>query len=361
MRRDLRHPDISGIFSTLSTYRRWLAIEQAAASAGGFDDTAWMIGELDIDGEFVRLVEAVDAPTRVAAFVMALESELERRFIEDDIRENARFVHFGLSEQNVIDTDLAIACQKVTEVIHGGARQLIHSLDNTVDTLRGVTRMGYDTFREVYPVPTAQFVRAFRDEIVRTSNRLQSAADEIPGSFAGPMGDHPFIDPMELAPVMSRLGRGLDWDASTTRIVQRDRLVVWVQSMMNYAASLEKLARWLADEQIRCQVEADTQTLSLVADSAVKARMYARDVVDVSTQSNGEMINRVEAEFIPLLSDRTALASLDMRQLVPDLTFVARGAHSTHPSAFHEMHRRIMATPDLSRRTQEARIEEERR
>ncbi len=194
-----------------------------------------------------RGVEAI----RAATFTVEAVNERERTTDHDvaafvDVLsatagEAGRWIHFGLTSSDVLDTALALQLQAAGEVILPGARALVQALANRareqVDTLCVGRTHGVHAEPTTFGVKLAGF--AF--EAHRNTQRLRRAFEQVAvGAISGAVGTYAATSPEFERRVLDRLG--LTREDVSTQVVARDRHAELLQAIALAGAGLERLA-----------------------------------------------------------------------------------------------------------------------
>ena len=182
-------------------------------------------------------VEAVDERERttdhdVAAFVDVLSA---------GAGEAGRWIHFGLTSSDVLDTALALQLKAAGEAIVPGAQALVQALANRarehVDTLCVGRTHGVHAEPTTFGVKLAGF--AF--EAHRNALRLQAAFEQVAvGAISGAVGTYAATSPEFERRVLERLG--LAREDVSTQVVARDRHAELMQAIALAGAGIERLA-----------------------------------------------------------------------------------------------------------------------
>jgi adenylosuccinate lyase len=182
-------------------------------------------------------VEAVNERERttdhdVAAFVDVLSASAG---------EAGRWIHFGLTSSDVLDTALALQLRAAGEVIVPGAQALVQALANRareqVDTLCVGRTHGVHAEPTTFGVKLAGF--AF--EAHRNALRLRRAFEQASvGAISGAVGTYAATSPEFEQRVLERLG--LTREDVSTQVVARDRHAELLQAIALAGAGIERLA-----------------------------------------------------------------------------------------------------------------------
>jgi adenylosuccinate lyase len=182
-------------------------------------------------------VEAIDERERVtdhdtAAFVDVLS---------DSAGPAGRWIHYGLTSSDVLDTGLALQIKHVAGLLLPDARALTEALAararEHVDTLCVGRTHGIHAEPTTFGIKLAGF--AF--EADRNFNRLQRAFEQAAvGAVSGAVGTYSANSPQFEARVLGRLG--LEREPVSTQVVARDRHAELLESIALAGAGLERLA-----------------------------------------------------------------------------------------------------------------------
>jgi adenylosuccinate lyase len=206
----------------------------------------------------VAACEEMDGPTaadleaiRSATFTVAAIDERERvtdhdtaAFV-DVLSESAgpagRWIHYGLTSSDVLDTGLALQIKHVAGLVLPDARALVEALAararEHVDTLCVGRTHGIHAEPTTFGIKLAGF--AF--EADRNCVRLQRAFDQAAvGAVSGAVGTYSATSPDFEARVLTRLG--LEREPVSTQVVARDRHAELLESIALAGAGLERLA-----------------------------------------------------------------------------------------------------------------------
>jgi adenylosuccinate lyase len=224
---------IGAVWTDAARMEAWRQVEVAACEE--------MAGPTASDLEAIRAatftVEAVQEREKVtdhdvAAFVDVLSASAGPA---------GRWIHFGLTSSDVLDTALALQLRAAGEIVLAGARALVAALvaraREHVDTVCAGRTHGVQAEPTTFGVKLAGF--AF--EAHRNAERLREAfAQAAFGALSGAVGTYAATDPAFEARVLARLG--LEREPVSTQVVPRDRHAALLQAIALAGAGLERLA-----------------------------------------------------------------------------------------------------------------------
>jgi adenylosuccinate lyase len=231
------HPEMGRIWSDQHRYETWLLVETAAADAmadAGIvpPDAARQIRER---GAFdIARIEEIERTTQhdVIAFTTA---------VGEHVGPSARWLHFGLTSSDVIDTAQALQMQRACDVIVGGLNGLSRAIRDRALEHRSTPMIGRTHGVHAEPTTFGLKLLLWYAEIDRNIERVRRARSVISvGKLSGAVGTFAHIAPDIEADVCRRLG--LEPAPVASQVIQRDRHAELLAMLAITAASLEKFA-----------------------------------------------------------------------------------------------------------------------
>ena len=235
-------PAMGRIFSEQNKFDQWLAVELAAAEALAES------GEVPAD--------AARALRAHAAFDIARIDEIERETRHDVIAFTtavaekmaaageagaSRWLHYGLTSNDVVDTAQALMLKQASELLVTGARALADILKRRAYEFKDTVQIGRTHGIHAEPITFGLKLALWYDEIVRGTRRLEAAAEDLRvGKISGAVGTFGHIGPEAEERICTRLG--LKPAAISSQVIARDRHAAWVSSLALITATLEKIA-----------------------------------------------------------------------------------------------------------------------
>jgi adenylosuccinate lyase len=226
-------PQLGAIWTDEARMEAWRRVEVAACEE--------MEGPTASDLEAIRAarftVQAVAERERVtdhdvAAFVDVLAA---------DAGPAGRWIHFGLTSSDVIDTALALQLQAAGEIVVAGARELVEALAARAREHVDTVCVGRTHGVHAEPTTFGLKLAGFAFEAHRNAQRLERAfAQASVGAVSGAVGTYAATSPGFEERVLARLG--LAREPVSTQVVPRDRHAELVQAIALAAAGLERFA-----------------------------------------------------------------------------------------------------------------------
>jgi adenylosuccinate lyase len=225
------------IWSAQRKFECWLEVELAATEA-------WA-------EEGVVPREAAEAARAKAAFTVEAVNEREKvtdhdvaAFVDvvaESVGEHGRWIHYGLTSSDVLDTALALQLREVGEVVLAGARAYRDALIGRALEHRETLCVGRTHGVHAEPTTFGLRLAGFAFEADRNLARLTDAFEQLSfGKLSGAVGTYASIPPAVEARVMERLG--LQREDVATQVIPRDRHAVLTSRVAIAGAGLERFA-----------------------------------------------------------------------------------------------------------------------
>jgi adenylosuccinate lyase len=230
-------PEMALVWSEKRKLEAWLQVEVAAAEALAGqgvippDDLAAIRQASAPDPAAVREREQVTNHD-VAAFVDVVSSS---------VGEAGRWIHYGLTSSDVLDTALALQLREAGRELLSGAEALTSVLARRAREFADVLCMGRTHGVHAEPTTFGLKLAGFAWESRRAAERLQRAfaAAEV-GKLSGAVGTYSALDPEVEEAALARLG--LRREEVATQVVPRDRHAEVLVAIALAGASMERLA-----------------------------------------------------------------------------------------------------------------------
>ena len=237
MIRRYTHPDMGRVWSEQRRFDTWLRVEVAAAEAMAEAGIVPAEAACDIRekaGFDVARIDEIEQTTQhdLIAFTTA---------VAERVGDSARWLHFGLTSSDVIDTALALqmreACQLVLAQIDG----LAGAVRRRAEEHRHTPMIGRTHGVHAEPMTFGLKLALWYAELRRGRARVGHACETVSvGKISGAVGTFAHLDPSIEARICAKLG--LAPAPVSSQIVQRDRHAELMCALAIVAASLEKFA-----------------------------------------------------------------------------------------------------------------------
>ncbi len=181
----------------------------------------------------------------LAAFVDAVGERLDE--------EGRRWLHYGLTSSDVIDTALALQIREAGGMILGGIDRALEAVVRRADEHRSTLQIGRTHGVHAEPTTFGLKLAGWAFELDRGRRRVSRALEELRvGKLSGAVGTYAATDPELERIACERLG--LEPAPVSTQILQRDRHAELLAALAVLASSLDKFAleiRHLARTEVR--------------------------------------------------------------------------------------------------------------
>ncbi len=231
------HPEMGAIWSEQRRYETWLAVELAAtdAMADAGLVPAEAARELRANATFdVQRIEEIERTTQhdVIAFTTA---------VAEKVGPAARWLHFGLTSSDVVDTAQALQMREACALIVKDIAGLMEAVRLRAEEHRRTPMIGRTHGVHAEPMTFGVKLALWYAELQRDLDRVIRARDIVSvGKLSGAVGTFAHLDPDIEARVCQRLG--LEPAPVASQVIQRDRHAELLSALAITAASLEKFA-----------------------------------------------------------------------------------------------------------------------
>ncbi len=235
-------PEMGRIWSEESKFRAWLEVELATAEA--LAET----GEVPEDA--ARLLR------KHAGFQVARIQEIEREVRHDVIAfttavsesmaaaghaEASRWLHYGLTSNDVVDTAQALQVREASGIILKGINKLAASLKTRAFEFKDAVQIGRTHGMHAEPITFGLKLALWYDEVRRNLERFTAVAEEMrTGKISGAVGTFGHIGPEAEERICRRVG--LRAAPIASQVISRDRHANYVAALALIAAALEKIS-----------------------------------------------------------------------------------------------------------------------
>jgi adenylosuccinate lyase len=231
------HPEMGRIWSEQRKYETWLQVEIAAAEAMAREGIVPQDAARDIRerGRFdVGRIEAIEQTTQhdVIAFTTA---------VAEHIGPSARWLHFGLTSSDVIDTAQALQMREACDLILRGIEGLMRAVQTRAEEHRRTPMIGRTHGVHAEPMTFGLKLALWYAELGRDLVRMRRAHDVVAvGKLSGAVGTFAHLPPSIEAEVCRSLG--LQPALVASQVIQRDRHAELLSAIAVTGSSLEKFA-----------------------------------------------------------------------------------------------------------------------
>jgi adenylosuccinate lyase len=231
-------PEMRELFSEQHKLDLWLRIEllavQARHAAGEVPDEDWERirgGTASVDGARAHEIEQ-ESQHDVIAFL---------RSVTERLGPEGRWVHFGLTSSDVLDTATAVILRNATAFVEAELAGLAELLGRMAVEHRSTPMVGRSHGIHAEPITFGFKAAGWLAEVQRDQARLARAREGIAvGKISGAVGTHAHVSAEVEAFVCRSLGLGVD--PASTQVVSRDRHAELLTALAILGGTLERIA-----------------------------------------------------------------------------------------------------------------------
>jgi len=230
-------PEIKQIWTDDERFSIWLEIELAACEAQN------KLGVINDDALQNILSKAQFETGRI----LEIEAEVKHDVIAfltnvaEYVGPDARFIHYGLTSSDVLDTALAVQMVRAGEKIKDVLIQLKEIIGRRAIEFKDTVTIGRTHGIHAEPTTFGLKLAVWYDELNRQLERLDQAIDSVRvGQISGAVGTYDHLDPEVEAYVCKKLG--LKAANISTQILQRDRHAHFMTTLALIGGTIEKMA-----------------------------------------------------------------------------------------------------------------------
>ncbi|UOQ44092.1 adenylosuccinate lyase [Halobacillus salinarum] len=310
-------PEMGAIWTEENRYRAWLEVELLACEAWS---ELGVIPKEDVEklrekaGFDIERIHEIEAETRhdVVAFTRA---------VSETVGEERKWVHYGLTSTDVVDTALSYQLKQANIIIREDLVRFISILADKAREHKHTVMMGRTHGVHAEPTTFGLKMALYYEEMKRNLERFDLAVQHIGvGKLSGAVGTYANIDPYVEQYVCEQLG--LEAAPVSTQTLQRDRHAHYVSTLALIAASIEKMAveiRGLQKTETR-----EVEEFFAKGQKGSSAMPHKRNPIGSENMTGmarvlrGEMLTAFEN--VPLWHERDISHSSAERVILPDAT-----------------------------------------
>ncbi len=235
-------PEMVAIWSPENKYHIWFEIEAHAADA---------MAELGIIPKDAAATVWKKAPKKFDEAAIARIDEIERvtkhdviaflTYVAEQVGDEARFLHQGMTSSDVLDTCLNVQLAKASDLLIEGMEKVLAALKTRAYETKDLLCMGRSHGIHAEPVTIGLKFARFYAEFERNLQRLKAArADVATCAISGAVGTFANIPPQVEAHVAAKLGLAVE--PVSTQVIPRDRHAMFFATLGVIASSIENIA-----------------------------------------------------------------------------------------------------------------------
>ncbi len=234
-------PQMTALWEPEAKYRIWFEIEAHATEKlgelGVVPPSAakalwdWWATDPVID---VPAIDAIEAVTKhdVIAFLT---------WVAEQVGDEARFMHQGMTSSDVLDTTLSVQLMRATDILIEDTDALLAAIKTRAMEHKYTPTIGRSHGIHAEPVTFGLKLAQAYAEFDRCRARLVAARAEIATcAISGAVGTFANVDPAVEAHVAEKLGLAIE--PVSTQVIPRDRHAMYFATLAVVAGSIERLA-----------------------------------------------------------------------------------------------------------------------
>jgi len=315
-------PELGRIWSDENKYRCWLTVETAASQAlarfGMVPQSA--ADAIAARGNFtVARINEIEAEVRhdVIAFTTTVAEN-----INDP--EVSRWLHYGLTSTDVVDTAQALQIKEASAIIRAGIITLLETLKKRAIEFKHTPIIGRTHGIHAEPTTFGLKLLLWYAEMQRNLTRFDAAAEDLRvGKLSGAVGTFGHLKPEHEAAICA--GLGLKPVAIATQVIQRDLHAAYISTLAILCSTMDKMATEIRHLQ-RTEVREAEEFFS-EKQKGSSAMPHKRNPITSEQICGLARVVRANAqvafEDIALWHERDISHSSAERVILPDSTIIA--------------------------------------
>ncbi len=229
-------PEMAEIWSEKNRFKIWLKIELLACEAwnriGDIPDKSLQTIKEKAGFDIQEIKKSEE--TNQHEMIAFLES------VQKKVGPESRYIHFGLTSSDVMDTALAVQLKESGELILKELSQLTKTVKEKTIQYQGIPCVARTHGIHAEPTTFGLKLLVWLAELERSQARIEQGIHEIAaGKISGAVGTYANLHPDVETYVCKSLG--LTPEPAATQIVQRDRHAYFLSSLALLGSSLEKM------------------------------------------------------------------------------------------------------------------------
>jgi len=230
-------PEMGALWSEQNKFQKWLDVEIAVCEVHAENGTIPREALEQIKARARFSVERINEIEKTTNHdVIAFTTNLA-----ESIGEASRFVHYGLTSSDVVDTANALLLRDASDILLKKVDALIDVLKRRALEFKNTPQVGRTHGIHAEPTSFGLTFALWFDEMRRNRERLLRAREAVAvGKISGAVGAFAHLDPAVEEAVCARLG--LKAAPVSTQAIQRDTYAEYLNTLAVTASSLEKFA-----------------------------------------------------------------------------------------------------------------------
>jgi adenylosuccinate lyase len=310
-------PEMGNIWTEKNRFNAWLEVEILACEAWSElgvipkEDVKLLRENATFDVDRINEIEK-DTRHDVVAFTRA---------VSETLGEERKWVHYGLTSTDVVDTALSYVIKQANEILAKDFNNFVEILKNKAKEHKYTVQMGRTHGVHAEPTTFGLKLALWYQEMKRNVERFEEARKNIEvGKISGAVGTYANIDPFVEKFVCEKLG--LEAAPISTQTLQRDRHAHYMSTLALIATSIEKFAveiRGLQKSETR-----EVEEFFAKGQKGSSAMPHKRNPIGSENMTGMARVIRgymmTAYENVPLWHERDISHSSAERIILPDAT-----------------------------------------
>jgi adenylosuccinate lyase len=235
-------PAMGRIWTEENKYRCWLQVESAASTVLAKDGVIPVAAAEAIATKAsfsVARIQEIEAEVKhdVIAFTTAVAENLKAQ----GLGEQSRWLHFGLTSNDVVDTAQALQIKEASALLRAGIESLLAVLRRRALEFKNTPTIGRTHGIHAEPTTFGLKLLNWYAEMERNLARFDAAAEDMRvGKLSGAVGTFGHLKPEHEERICERLG--LKPAPVATQVIQRDRHAAYISTLAIIGSTLDKIA-----------------------------------------------------------------------------------------------------------------------
>ncbi|WP_105979220.1 adenylosuccinate lyase [Bacillus paralicheniformis] len=310
-------PEMAAIWTDENRFQAWLEVEILACEAWAElgvipkEDVKVLREKASFD---INRIFEIEQDTRhdVVAFTRA---------VSETLREEKKWVHYGLTSTDVVDTALSYLLKQANDILLKDIERFVDILKEKAKEHKYTVMMGRTHGVHAEPTTFGLKLALWYEEMKRNLERFKQAKEGIEvGKISGAVGTYANIDPFVEQYVCEKLG--LKPAPISTQTLQRDRHADYMAALALVATSIEKFAveiRGLQKSETR-----EVEEFFAKGQKGSSAMPHKRNPIGSENMTGMARVIRgymlTAYENVPLWHERDISHSSAERIILPDAT-----------------------------------------
>ncbi len=313
-------PEMERVWSEENKFRKWLQVEIAVCEvlAELGEIPAEAVAEIKEKADFsLDRIREIEEITRhdLIAFTTA---------VAETVGDQSRFIHFGLTSTDVVDTAQALQVREASDLIEQELLKLMSIVRTQAFRYQRLPMIGRTHGIHAEPVTLGLKLTVWYSELDRDLERFRRARQSLQvGKISGPVGTFSYLPPQVEENVCRRLG--ISFAQASTQTLQRDRHAEYLCTLAILGSSYDKIATEIRHLQ-RTEVQEASEAFA-AGQKGSSAMPHKRNPIVCEQISGLSRVLRGNAlsslENIPLWHERDISHSSVERVILPDSTTLA--------------------------------------